>query len=82
MEETNGEMEKNGTGGDGKGRIYGGEEDREIKMERANICLGQRNDRERGRVGDRERWSGQESKPLTCRLGAAAVCVCVCVWLV
>lgn len=35
--EKNRKMEKNGTGGDGEGRMYRGEEDREIKMERANI---------------------------------------------
>lgn len=29
-----------------------------------------------GRAGVGERWSAQESKPLTCR----NVCVCVCGW--
>lgn len=80
MEETNGVMEKKGTEGEADAWICGGDEDTESLRGRAqtfkedNKMTG---GRERGGDRERERWSGQESKPLTHRLGAAAAAVCV-----
>lgn len=76
-----------GTEEEGGGGMCGGEEDGgRLRRREQTFEQDKRNDSEGGREGDGERegerWSGQESKPLTCRIGAAAaamsVCVCVC----